>query len=92
MKRMKFHNPPKNHEYWTEDFSSKFVRIWIRNKKYFTYCEGQPSSVWGFQNKKTGEYYSPVNHKKVGKKVDLSQTSPYSAMTLNLNPLMAAFQ
>jgi hypothetical protein len=43
-------------------------------------------------NKKTGAYYSPINHKKVGKVVDIALTSPYSAMVLELNPLMAAFQ
>tara|TARA_Y100000992_G_C21174857_1_gene447769 strand:+ start:370 stop:507 length:138 start_codon:yes stop_codon:yes gene_type:complete len=42
-------------------------------------------------NKKTGEFHSPVNHKKVGKVVDITLTSPYSAMVLQLNPLMAAF-
>ena len=94
MKTMEFpHKAPKNHEYWTDDFSPKYLRIWIKNRsRYFQYCEGYPSSVWGFMNKKTGEFYSPVNHKKVGKKVNPALTSPYSAMVLQLNPLMAAFQ
>lgn len=94
MRTMKFpHKAPKNHEYWTDDFNTKYLRIWIKNKsRYFNYCEGYPSSVWGFMNKKTGVFHSPVNSKKVGKIVDTALTSPYSAMTLNLNPLMAAFQ
>ena len=85
------HKAPQGYEYWTDDFNSKFVRIWIRNKKYFHYCDGHPSAVWGFWNKKTKEYHSPVNHKKVGKVVNLTLTSPYSAMLLQLNPLMSAF-
>ncbi len=90
---MKFpHQAPEGYEYWTDDFSAKFTRVGIRNTGYFTYCEGQPSSVWGFINKKTGDIHSPVNHKKVGKVVDITLTSPYSAMVLQLNPLMAAFQ
>ena len=87
------HKPPKGYEYWTDEFNTNFTRIWIRNKtRHFLYCGGHPSSVWGFYNKKSGEYYSPINHKKVGKVVNIALTSPYSAMTLNLNPLMAAFQ
>jgi len=86
------HSAPEGYEYWTDDFNSKFVRVWIKNKKYFTYCEGQPSSVWGFIEKKTGNIHSPINHKKVGKVVDVTLTSPYSAMILQLNPLMSAFQ
>ena len=86
------HQAPEGYEYWTDDFSSKFTRVWIRNTGFFNYCEGQPSSVWGFINKKTGDIHSPVNHKKVGKVVDITLTSPYSAMVLQLNPLMAAFQ
>ena len=82
---------PIGYEYWTDDFNSKFVRIWIRNKKYFNYCEGYPSAVWGFWNKKTKKYHSPINHKKVGKAVNITLTSPYSAMVIQLNPLMAAF-
>ena len=86
------HQAPEGYEYWTDDFSAKFTRVWIRNTGFFNYCEGQPSSVWGFINKKTGDIHSPVNHKKVGKVVDITFTSPYSAMVLQLNPLMAAFQ
>ena len=86
------HQAPEGYEYWTDDLSAKFTRVWIRNTGFFNYCEGQPSSVWGFINKKTGDIHSPVNHKKVGKVVDITLTSPYSAMVLQLNPLMAAFQ
>ena len=94
MKKMEHqpHLPPEGYEYWSDDFNAKFTRIWIRNKTFFNYCNGNPSSVWGFVHKKTGEYYSPINHKKVGKVVDITLTSPYSAMVLQLNPLMAAFQ
>ncbi len=87
------HNPPEGFEYWTDQFNTKFTRIWIKNKsRYFNYCEGYPSSVWGFFNNKTGRYHSPINSKKPGKVVDIALTSPYSAMVLQLNPLMAAFQ
>ena len=33
-------------------------------------------------------YIAPINSKKPGKVVDISNTRPYTAMQLNLNPLM----
>ena len=35
---------------------------------------------------------TPINSSKCGDQVDVNNTTPYSAMQLNLNPLMAAFQ
>ncbi len=86
--------PPNGYEYWTDEFNSKFTRIWIKNcSMSFNYgdCE-HPSAIWGFFNNKTGKYHSPINHKKPGEVVDVTDTSPFSAMILKLNPLMAAFQ
>ena len=94
MKMMELpHNPPEGFEYWTDQFNTKFTRIWIKNvSREFIYCDKpHPSSIWGFFNVKTGKYHSPINYKKPGKIVDITLTSPYSAMKLNLNPLMAAF-
>ena len=85
-----FWNAPDGYEYWTEKFNSKLTRIWIRNLSYFTYCNGNPSSVWGFYNQKTNKYYRPINYKKAGEITHLSDTTPYSAMKLNLNPLELA--
>ena len=34
-----------------------------QKQKHFTYCDGKPSAIWGFMNKKTGEFHSPVNQK-----------------------------
>ena len=59
----------------------------------FRYREGAgpPKSIWGFFKPRSKKYYAPINHKKIGKEVRLEDTSPYTAMKLNLNPLMAAF-
>ena len=58
----------------------------------FTYSDKiNPSTIWGFVHKKTKEFYSPINHKKPGKLIKLEDTTPYSAMKLNLNPLEALF-
>ena len=40
---------------------------------------------------KTGRYSAPINYSKQGDPVDINNTRPYTAMQLNLNPLMAAF-
>ncbi len=90
---MKFWKPPTGYEYWTDEYNKSVTRIWIRNvSREFIYGDDKhPSSVWGFYNKKKKEFQSPVNWKKPGKTVKLNDTTPYSAMTLNLNPLEAAF-
>lgn len=84
---------PPNYEYWTDDYSETITRVWIKNKTMeFTFGdEKHPSSVWGFWNKKKKVFLSPINHKKPGKVVDIGNCTPYSAMQLNLNPLMSAF-
>tara|TARA_B100000073_G_scaffold152506_1_gene125830 strand:- start:1245 stop:1526 length:282 start_codon:yes stop_codon:yes gene_type:complete len=93
MNLMKFpHKAPKGYEYWSDDYSKTIKRIWIRNLGTFTYTEEQPSAVWGFFNRKTGDFIAPINCKKPGKVVDINRTSPYTAMPLQLTPLEAAFQ
>ena len=85
------HSAPPGYEYWSESYSKTIDRIWIRNLGEFAYTEDKPSTVWGFYNKRTGEYIAPINWKKPGKVVKVEDTSPYSAMPLNLTPLEAAF-
>ena len=88
-----FHKAPEGTEYWMDDFNASTKRIWIQNRRFdFIYKEDgtYPSTVWGFYRPKTGKFYAPINSKKVGKEVDISQTSPWTAMPLNLNPLEAA--
>ena len=88
------HQCPDGFEYTMDDFNSTTKRIWIINHtQEFQYREGAgpPKSIWGFYKPKTGKFYAPINHKKMGKEVDIKDTSPWTAMQLNLNPLMAAF-
>ena len=83
---------PKGFEYWTEDFTKTTVRIWIRNLDSFVYNGGKyPSSVWGFYNRRTKKYHAPINFKRRGDVVNIDDTTPYSAMQLNLTPLERAF-
>ena len=91
---LQFHRAPDGTEYWCDDFKSGVKRIWLQNRRFkfiYTGDDSYPSTVWGFYKPKTGKFYAPINHKKVGKEVDLKDTSPWTSMPLNLNPLMAAF-
>ena len=88
------HQCPDGFEYTMDDFNKTTKRIWITNHtQEFQYREGAgpPKSIWGFYKPKSKKYYAPINHKKMGKEVRIEDTRPYSAMPLNLNPLMSAF-
>jgi hypothetical protein len=84
------HTAPKGYSYEVKQFKRNILAIWICNHGKFSYTDETPKSIWGFHSTKKGEYYAPVNATKVGAVVSISDTSPYSAMQLNLNPLMAA--
>ena len=86
------HTAPKGYRYEAIQSKNNLISIWTVYQRGFTY-NGYVEShcIWGFYNTKTRTYFAPVNSKKVGNKVDLSNTTPYTAMPLNLNPLEAAF-
>ena len=91
------HQPPKGYHYEVESFRRNVLRICIVNDGSFSYTDVAPKCVWGFV-KTTGKngsskntYHAPINFNKVGNVVDISDTRPYTAMQLNLNPLEAAF-
>ena len=85
------HKPPKGFHYEVDLFRRNVYRICIVNDGTFSYTDVAPKSVWGFYNSKTGKYSAPINFSKQGDTIDISKTRPYTAMQLNLNPLMAAF-
>lgn len=83
--------PPEGYSYEFSELKRNVVAIWLRNHSTFSYTTEPVRTIWGFHNTKTGKYYSPVNSKKVGKEVRLSDTRSFTAMQLNLNPLERAF-
>ena len=85
------HEPPEGFHYEVDQFRRNVHRICIVNDGTFSYTDVAPKSVWGFYNTKTRTYSAPINFSKQGDTVDINTTRPYSAMQLNLNPLMAAF-
>lgn len=82
------HSPPEGYSYQIETFKRNVLAIWIVNHRQFSYTDTPPKSIWGFYNTKTKCYHAPMNSKKVGEEVLIKDTSSYSAMKINLNPLM----
>ena len=81
------HEPPKGFHYEVDQFRRNVHRICIVNDGTFSYTDVAPKSVWGFYNTKKRAYFAPINFTKCGDQVDISDTRPYTAMQLNLNPL-----
>ena len=79
------HTPPNNYSYEVTQHNKKYLAIWIINHQEFTYTDTPPRSIWGFYNINNRVFHAPVNAKTVGKEV--TETTPYSAMQLNRNPL-----
>ena len=77
-----FHTPPEGYSYEVRQFKRNVSAIWICNHGIFSYTSDTPKSIWGFFDTKKGQYHAPINPKKVGSVVELSQTTPYSAMQI----------
>lgn len=86
------HKAPKGMYYEYEDFKRNITAIWIHYDRCFDYNLGKPvKCIWGFYNTKTKEYFSPINSKTIGKRVNPKDTTPYTAMQLKQTPLESAF-
>jgi len=83
--------PPQGYSYETTLFKRNILAIWICNHGKFSYTNKTPKSIWGFWCGKTKKYYAPINSSKLGSEVDIKDTTAYSSMQLNLNPLERAF-
>ena len=93
------HEPPKGYRYKVVRKNTTTVAIWTVCHREFIYSDGNDSyCIWGFCKTKTttkrgskNTYYAPINSNKIGKEVSIHDTTPYTAMQLNLTPLEAAF-
>ena len=83
------HEPPKGYRYEVIRKNASIVAIWsVLSNPGFVYNNGSDvRCIWGFYNPKKQQYYAPINSNKVGEPVDFNDTTPYTAMQLNLNPL-----
>ena len=86
------HEPPKGYSYEVKEHKRNLLSIWLCDHNEYVFNSGATvKCIWGFYNTKKQQYYAPINHKKCGDEVRFSDTRPYTAMQLNLNPLEAAF-
>tara|TARA_R100001510_G_C7574210_1_gene149531 strand:+ start:136 stop:420 length:285 start_codon:yes stop_codon:yes gene_type:complete len=85
------HKPPEGYSYEVKEHKRNMVSIWLRNHASFSYTSDPVRTIWGFYNTKKGCYHAPINSTKHGNQVDIKDTRDYTAMQLNLNPLMQAF-
>jgi hypothetical protein len=73
-------------------FKTHVVAIWIHYDRRFDYNLGDAvRCIWGFYNTKTKEYFAPINSKTVGKRVNIENTTLYSAMIPKQTPIEAAY-
>ena len=86
------HKAPKGYRYETLQFKRNVISIWTVHQHGITYNgHSESACIWGFYDTKERQYYAPINSSKIGNKVDIHSTTPYTAMPLNLNPLEMAF-
>ena len=83
---------PKGYHYEITEHKRNVAAIWLCGGPTYIYKGGESArTIHSFYNYKKKVWFSPINSKKVGEEVDPSNIRPYTAMPLNLNPLMAAF-
>ena len=91
------HEPPTGYRYQVIQKDASTVAIWTVCNREFVYNDGNDTyCIWGFCKTKTtakrgtqNTYYAPINSNKIGKEVSINDTTPYTAMQLNLNSLEA---
>ena len=80
------HDAPTGYRYETIPFTTTVDAIWTISNRRFNYNDGDESrTIWGFvkyrgKTRRAYSYHAPIRANKVGKVVDLSDTTPYSAM------------
>lgn len=81
------YDPPKGYSYEVTSFNRNLLAIWICNHGKFSYTDKTPKSIWGFYDRKKECYYAPINATKSGDKVEIKNTTAYSAMQIAEPPL-----
>lgn len=86
------HKAPENYFYEYEEFKHNVVRIMLRCHRKFDFNLGESTAtVWGFYHTKKKCYYAPINVKTVGKEIDISSTTAYTAIIPKLTGLEKFF-
>ena len=86
------HKAPKGYSYEFEQYNTRTVRIMLRHHTQYDYNLGKSvATVWGFYAPKKRVYYAPINATSIGKEVNIQNTTPYTAMPLNITALEKCF-
>ena len=80
-------DPPDGYRYVIRSHKKNIDSIWLLHPDVYTYTSDRVYTIWGFYNTKTHKYYAPINSKTVGKEVSIEDTTPYTSMPINRNPL-----
>ena len=81
------HEPPEKYSYSISHCKGNVYAIWLHHHQTFCYTSDPVRTIWGYWDNKKKQYLAPINSKKPGKVVNIKNTTPYTAMQLNLNPL-----
>ena len=85
------HEPPEGYHYEVEKFKRNVVSIWLHHPDHFTYTNDPVRTIWGFFDTKKECYYAPINHKKVGEEVSITDTRNYTSMQIQYKGLESFF-
>ena len=84
--------PPKGYFYEITEHKRNVAAIWLTGGPKYLHLENKCArTIHSFYNYKKKVWYAPVNSKKMGAEVAPESIRSWTAMPLNLNPLMSAF-
>jgi len=82
---------PDGYHYEVTEHKRNVAAIWLCGGPKYIYNDGNSArTIHSFYNYKKKVWYSPINSKKAGEEVDPATMRPWTAMPLQLNPLMSA--
>ena len=82
------HEPPEGYSYQVREHKRHVLSIWLQHHYDYVYSGGESvATIWGFYDTKKKQYHAPVNSRTIGLQVEISNTTPYTSMPLNLNGL-----
>ena len=76
------HTAPEGYHYETTPAKQNYTAIWLCHHREYIYHDTPIRTIWGYHGGKAQCYYAPVSATKRGNKVDLRDTTPYTAMQL----------
>jgi hypothetical protein len=83
---------PSGYYYEAEEFKRNVVRIWLCSTRKFDYNNGAATrTIHSFYNTKTKEYFSPINSKTIGSRVNIKDTRSWTSMPIKQSVLEQFF-